>query len=226
MNTKNQFVSNQEFVVAPHIIHFTGLEKEYICTSKRKNYPQKNIYTIRKFLTESECQKLIKKAQSLKFQQAGLAVGQDVYRVKEKTRNNKRVIFEDQHMADILWKRLEKFTDQKFKNQFVHSLNWRFRVYEYSEGDIFAPHVDEQMDLGNEMTTLFTFMIYLNENVGGGETTFFDPYQGRGKKLKSIRKIRPKIGTALAFDHLLFHEGSRVTKGKKYILRSDIIYKK
>ncbi|MCP4522414.1 MAG: hypothetical protein GY827_12095 [Cytophagales bacterium] len=226
MNTKNHFVSNQQFVVAPHIIQFNELDTGHLCPTKRKNYPQKNIYMVREFLTKHECEALIKQSKKLNFQQAGLAIGQDVYRVKETSRNNKRVIFEDKEMAKVLWNRFEKFADRKFKNHHVHSLNWRFRVYEYSEGDIFAPHIDERMDLGDGMTTLFTFMIYLNEDVEGGETTFFDPYKGRGKNLKPIRKIRPRTGMVLAFDHLLFHEGSEVTKGKKYVLRSDIIYKK
>ena len=60
----------------------------------------------------------------------------------------------------------------------------------------------------------------------GGETTFFNRRRPRSRKLTPNRIIRPKTGMALAFDHLLFHEGSVVTKGKKYVLRSDIVYQK
>lgn len=226
MKTTNQHIDNNKFVVAPHIIHFKGLEDAYQPKLKRKNYPQKDIFTIRDLLSEKECENLINTAKKIGFQQAGLAIGQDIYRIKEKTRNNKRVIFEDEHLAEKLWTRMAHLTDGKFKNHHVWGLNWRFRVYEYPTGGIFAPHVDERMDLGDGKISLFTFMIYLNDNLEGGETTFFDRRKSGSKKLIANRVIRPRVGMALAFDHLLFHEGSIVTKGKKYVLRSDIVYKK
>ena len=50
-------------------------------------------------------------------------------------------------------------------------------------------------------------MIYLNEGFEGGETTF------------SRVKIMPKSGMALLFFHDLEHEGSKLIKGQKYVLR-------
>lgn len=226
MNTKNRKINDNQFIVAPHIITFKGLEVDYVPKLKRKNYPQKDIYTIRDLLSKNECKKLISTSKKLGFQEAGLAVGQDIYRIKEKTRNNKRVIFEDKTLAKNIWKRMGHLSDSKFNNHKHWGLNWRFRIYEYPEGGIFAPHVDERMDIGNGKTTLFTFMIYLNENLEGGETTFFERRKKGTKKLIPNRVISPKTGMALAFDHLLFHEGSIVTKGNKYVLRSDIVYVK
>jgi hypothetical protein len=37
--------------------------------------------------------------------------------------------------------------------------------------------------------------------------------------------VRPKQGMALLFLHDLYHEGSEVTQGVKYVLRSDIMYR-
>lgn len=226
MKTKNQNIDNNKFIVAPHMVSFLGMDKDCSTKLKRKNYPQKDIYTIKNLMTQNECKELISFCKTLGFQQAGLAIGQDVYRVKENTRNNKRVIFEDEDLSQLLWKRMSKLADSKFQNHKSWGLNWRFRVYEYPEGGIFAPHVDERMDLGDGKTSMFTFMIYLNENLEGGETTFFERRRSGSKKLIANRIIRPRTGMALAFDHLLFHEGSIVTKGKKYVLRSDIIYVK
>ena len=56
-------------------------------------------------------------------------------------------------------------------------------------------------------------MVYLNDNFQGGDTAF------RG------RRIRPRKGMALIFLHSLFHEGSEVTQGVKYVLRSDVMYR-
>lgn len=227
MKTKNQYIQSTQFTVQPHLVEFKGLSDDFDQTIKRKNYPQKNIYTLRQLMTPEECQRMIELAKRLGFQQAGLATGQDVYRVKETTRNNKRVIFEDKALAATLWARMAHLVDPKFQNHYAYGLNWRFRIYEYQEGAIFAPHVDERMQLpGDGLTTFFTFMIYLNENLEGGETTFFDRRKPRSKTLTVNRRIKPRTGMGLAFDHLLFHEGSVVKKGVKYALRSDLIYSK
>jgi hypothetical protein len=37
--------------------------------------------------------------------------------------------------------------------------------------------------------------------------------------------VNPKAGSVLIFQHKgLFHEGSKVTKGTKYTMRTDILY--
>lgn len=36
--------------------------------------------------------------------------------------------------------------------------------------------------------------------------------------------MTPKTGSVLIFDHDLLHEGSKVTSGIKYSVRSDIMY--
>jgi prolyl 4-hydroxylase len=35
----------------------------------------------------------------------------------------------------------------------------------------------------------------------------------------------PKTGTALLFQHMLLHAGTRVTEGSKLVLRSDVLYR-
>jgi hypothetical protein len=57
-------------------------------------------------------------------------------------------------------------------------------------------------------------MMYLNDNFEGGETTFRE------------LKIRPRQGMALLFLHNLYHEGTQVTRGVKYVLRTDVMYRK
>jgi prolyl 4-hydroxylase len=57
-------------------------------------------------------------------------------------------------------------------------------------------------------------MVYLNEACEGGETNFL---------IENI-SVEPKTGMALIFDHQLFHEGAAVTSGRKYVLRSDIMF--
>ena len=57
-------------------------------------------------------------------------------------------------------------------------------------------------------------MIYLNDDFTGGETTFDDV------------SIQPKTGTALCFIHEQKHEGTPVIEGTKYVIRTDVMYRK
>ena len=46
---------------------------------------------------------------------------------------------------------------------------------------------------------------------------------GAGKVLCSVA---PKRGTALVFNHDTLHEGQPVSKGSKYIIRTEIMYRR
>jgi hypothetical protein len=55
-------------------------------------------------------------------------------------------------------------------------------------------------------------MVYLNDDFTGGETRFT---QG---------VVKPAKGMALVFVHQLFHQGDVVTSGRKYVVRTDVMY--
>lgn len=188
------------------------------------------VYLLRNVLTRGECTRLIQAAAARGFQRAGLALGGDVYRVNLKARNNSRVIVDDPDLAAALWWRVGPLVDARYKGARAAGLNWRFRIYRYEVGEAFRPHVDQVFALpGTTLRTLFSFMIYLNQGFGGGETTFFDwrgPGRGRRGGDRVRRAVTPETGAALVFDHLLFHEGSEVTAGVKYAVRSDLFYDK
>ena len=57
-------------------------------------------------------------------------------------------------------------------------------------------------------------MIYLNDDFLGGETKFDD------------LSVQAKTGTALCFIHEQKHEGMPILSHVKYVLRSDVIYRK
>ena len=82
-----------------------------------------------------------------------------------------------------------------------------------NRGQKFNMHKDGRQNVcGNE--TLFTFLIYLNDGCHGGETLF---RQGN-------LKVSPKKGSAIVFEHHLWHQGVEVESGVKFVLRSDIVY--
>ncbi|WP_255405155.1 2OG-Fe(II) oxygenase [Tenacibaculum sp. MAR_2010_89] len=90
-----------------------------------------------------------------------------------------------------------------------------FRVYKYSSGQRFKMHIDGSFKRNLNEESLFSFLIYLNDDFEGGETEF-----------RKLFTISPKKGTALVFKHRLMHEGKEIISGIKYILRTDIMYKR
>jgi|SRR5580700_1834252 prolyl 4-hydroxylase len=89
------------------------------------------------------------------------------------------------------------------------------RIYRYEPGQHFGLHQDQSYFGEDGTKSLLTFMVYLNEGFGGGETDFPEQEQ----------IIVPKTGTALLFQHMLLHAGRRVTEGSKLVLRSDVLYR-
>ena len=82
-------------------------------------------------------------------------------------------------------------------------------------------------DIYGDRWSQLTFLIYLDGEYTGGETTFFVPDQGQ--RSGSLVSVAVPKGSVLCFfhgehEHSLLHEGSLVTKGVKRIVRSDVLY--
>ena len=83
---------------------------------------------------------------------------------------------------------------------------------------------DQQQDSSTTTRSYLTFLIYLNDNFTGGQTRFY--FADNNKMM--AKGITPLQGSVLVFPQgntaSLIHEGSAVTKGTKYVVRSDVIY--
>jgi WD40 repeat protein len=66
-----------------------------------------------------------------------------------------------------------------------------------------------------------TFLLYLNDDYEGGETKF---YKNKNDEIP-LFTYKAEKGDLLIFDHDIWHEGSAIISGEKYILRSDLIFK-
>lgn len=106
--------------------------------------------------------------------------------------------------------------------QGAQGLNERLRVLRYKRGQFFHAHNDAAFVRGPDEgtrsgeTSHVTVLVYLNQKFKGGQTTF----QGQGR----FYDVRPQTGSVLLFEHGILHEGKEVTQGKKYIVRTDIMY--
>lgn len=173
------------------------------------------IWTVNNFLSAEECAEWIEFAENLGFDKAPINVGFGAEKVIDNIRNNQRAMIDDTIRANYLWEKSKEFVPNKFNNHTAVGLNERLRFYRYEPSQKFSWHSDGSFSRPNGERSLLTFMIYLNEDFLGGETVF-----------SSLEKteIVPKTGLMLVFKHEIFHQGSVVRKGRKYVLRSDVMF--
>jgi predicted 2-oxoglutarate/Fe(II)-dependent dioxygenase YbiX len=171
------------------------------------------IFTVENFLTKGECHEYMVLSESIGYEAAKVNTLGGA-RVVSSIRNNNRAFHNSEELAQSLWEKVKPFVPEQLGNSEAIGLNELFRFYRYQRGHQFKGHFDQSYIRNAREASYFTFMIYLNDNFEGGETTF------RGLK------IVPKQGMALIFLHSLYHEGSEVTKGVKYVLRTDVMYQK
>lgn len=167
------------------------------------------------FFTNEECQELIKMGEAKGFELSLIKTREgDV--VDTSIRNNDRVVFDDPALSEMLWNKIKDTVPKDFDGWSPCGLNERLRFYRYKEGQEFKRHVDGSFKRNETEESKITMLIYLNDDFEGGQTTFVIPFQD----------IQPKTGMVLLFDHRIIHLGRAVTSGVKYVLRTDVMYKK
>ena len=170
-------------------------------------------WTVDDVLTAAECEQLIQRIDESGPELATIN-RRDGPKIDTRVRNNERVIFDDIELANHLFERIASHVPSTMQGWKVLGANERLRCYRYRPGQRFGPHYDGAFQRSDEERSILTFMIYLNEGFEGGETTF----------LELDEAIRPRTGQGLLFQHPVLHEGSEVTSGVKYAIRSDIMY--
>merc|ERR1711912_145954 len=97
--------------------------------------------------------------------------------------------------------------------RYLIGVNDRLRFLKYMPG---MHHSGDHTDCAHEDPEIgisrITVQIYLNDQFGGGRTTFISD---------RLIPVEPTVGGIVAFDHELYHRGGLVTCGTKYALRMD-----
>ncbi len=176
------------------------------------------IFVVHDFLTPEECAAFIVESEQEGYGDAPIMMGGKPILMKD-VRNNERVIHDDVPLAAKLFERVRPFLPAQRGKWSLTGLNERFRYYRYDPGQAFAPHYDGSFRRGNGEESLLTFMIYLNDGYKGGNTRFYRD----NDQLKV--DVAPRQGMALVFDHLQLHEGAPVISGRKYVLRTDVMFR-
>lgn len=129
-------------------------------------------------------------------------------------RHHQRAAVEDPELAAALCERLGYLWGGP-----PGRLNERLRFYAYAPGQSFPPHTDgyhlEPEKPGEPMErSQLTLMLYLNDDFEGGETSF--PNEDV--------VLTPTRGAALVFPHSRWHAGLVVSRGRKVVLRTDVMW--
>ncbi|MGG7439800.1 2OG-Fe(II) oxygenase [Chryseobacterium arthrosphaerae] len=179
---------------------------------KKELHPQ--IFLIKDFLSHEECDQYIHRSEEQQFEEAKISVyGRQL--MNKGIRNNDRLMMFDEIIAEGLFKRAAEFLAQEQDGYNILNFNEMLRVYRYAPGQQFKMHRDGSYIRNEKEKSFYTFMIYLNDDFEGGETEF-----------ENLLTVTPEKGMALIFYHPLRHEGKALVSGLKYVLRTDVMYRK
>lgn len=194
---------------------------------KIQNLPNNQGFVAYGVFSDEECLHLIETGEELQFNSL-----EKIYSTNY--RNNKRIIVRSDSLADILGQRLLPYLEDeividgtndtiltdydRFGSWKLAEMNPIFRLCKYDENNFFRVHYDEGYDPSKDKITIKTCMLYLNDNFDGGETVFYN------EDSSEMFRLKPEPGMVLVFNQRILHEGTTVTKGNKYFIRTDIFY--
>lgn len=182
-----------------------------------------NIETIANFLSAAECDDYVSWGEAIGFKDAPISTSMGMIMAKD-VRNNERVMVDDRDRTQALYQRLAGHLAPSFQHRWQPvGLNERLRLYRYDVGQKFDWHRDGHFARDNGERSQFTFLIYLNDDFEGGATSFCDD---TGLMPDGPLRVTLEKGMALLFHHPIMHRGDRVTRGRKYVLRTDVMYRR
>jgi len=172
------------------------------------------------FLSPDECKNLIERSEKIGFEESLIQVRGVGQVMNKDVRDNERAFFDDKELASSLFQKVNQYLPQEIESNGFNwepfELNERFRFYKYQDGQQFKQHLDGSFVRNENEISKVTMLLYLNEDFVGGATRF----------VLENEMVYPKTGKLLLFRHNILHSGMPCSNGIKYVLRTDVIYKK
>jgi len=198
-------------------------------------------FVLSNVLTDSECDRIAAISEDMGYtEDAPVSLSRSV------RRNENCVVIADDSLWKPIWRRVRGSMPAAISHPAGEcstplGLNQRWRLYKYGEEDIFRMHTDGSWpgsglvngklvrDIYGDRWSQLTFLLYLDADYEGGETSFFVPKSAASPRSGEVVRVSVPRGSALVFfhgEHELspLHEGSLVSRGLKRIVRSDVLY--
>lgn len=183
-----------------------------------------DVFVIHGLLSPATCAAEIMRAESIGYTDAPVTTPAGPVMMPT-VRSNSRVMIDDPIRASGLWTQLVPWMPDAWMTPEVRRARWhacglneRLRMYRYDPGEAFALHRDGSFERDEDERSMLTVLIYLSDGFDGGNTNIMDHGQ--------IHQIVPRRGMALVFAHELPHEGAALISGRKYVLRTDVMYRR
>jgi predicted 2-oxoglutarate/Fe(II)-dependent dioxygenase YbiX len=219
-------------------INPAGLDPQYKNSIERLELEKvPGAFQVTGVLSSVECERLIAITESLGY------VPDAAVSLPRSVRHNDSLTWVvDDETSDLIWTRCESFIDrnnQIFYGSKACGLNNRFRFYRYAKDDYFSPHTDGSWpgskvvnrqlvhNAFDDRWSQLTLLLFLNEDFEGGSTEF--QIRSQNDNASETVAVRTPRGGALCFPHgshpmHCLHSSGPVTKGVKYIIRSDVLF--
>jgi len=179
------------------------------------DFGAKLVWTVDDALSAADCDAYIAKMRAGAAEVAPIVGHSGDPEIDLVTRNNTRVMWDDESEANALLARVSASVPEQLSEKKLVGANPRLRLYRYEPGQRHGAHWDTVVELEGGVQSLLTLVFYLNDDFEGGQTDF--PELGQ--------VIAPKRGSALLFQHRILHEATSVRSGEKFVLRTDILYR-
>lgn len=198
---------------------------------------------IHNLFSHQECAELIKMTEKRGYTDALVHGPNGTEILRRDIRNSGRCIIDDEDLAQSWFERMVQalegsvIKDRLFdahwltnheanprKNRRLHAvgLNERLRFLRYHPGQYFGIHKDNAFTRGEDFgprageESHLTFLLYLNDKMEGGQTRI----ESCGRYLDVV----PETGSVFVFDHDILHEAIKITAGRKYCCRTDVMF--
>lgn len=155
-------------------------------------------------------------------------------------RSGSRCIIDSPAFADALFARIQHLLPASMHGRALVGLNERMRFLKYDGGQFFRMHQDglfvRQEGPLRGQRSFVTLLLYLNDGkeYEGCRTTFYDPamaylFTEKGVPLEAgcaegFMEVEPTTGLLLLHDHRILHAATPLIAGRKYVLRTDVMY--
>jgi len=179
-------------------------------------------------LSAEECSELVRRAKGENFQEI-LVKGGKNGALQTNVASCDRCLVNDADLAAELFGRVSYALKSLGLEENLHhasgnailkatGLSSSLHFLKFRPGDFFAPYRDSQYKRGVEASYV-TLQVYLNSGYRGGKTSFNGSSSGKHFDVKA------KAGSILLFSQDLRREETQVTEGRKFVIRTDIMYK-